>query len=103
MLIAYAAILALQIALFVFVIRKNTVAYKLALFSAQLLPMAAAWSLAVYYDRLPGSGFMPGFTYFGEALLSYGAAVVYAVFFALSVLVCAVCAIIRHRKARAAR
>ena len=30
-----------------------------------------------YYNSLPGYGFMPGLTYFGETLLSLGANTIY--------------------------
>lgn len=38
----------------------------------------------VYYDNLPGYGFMPGFTYLGEFLASFVAMIVYAVLLALT-------------------
>ena len=39
----------------------------------------------IYYNNLPGYGFMPGLTYLGEVLFSFGAVVLYCISFLISI------------------
>ena len=87
----YLVVLALQIALLVLSIKKRTKPLWISLFSLELVPMGIAAALGVYYDGLPGYGFMPGLSYLGEILFSYGAAVIYGVTFLVSVCACIIC------------
>lgn len=48
-----------------------------------------------YYEGLPGYGFMPGFTYFGEILVSFGMAIIYSITFFITI-----CIMICKRKLR---
>lgn len=54
----------------------------------EVIPMLIANGLRIYYDSLPGYGIMPGLTYIGEVLYSYGASIIYCVLFVISVLCC---------------
>lgn len=54
------------------------------LFIFEIISVILAIVLSMYYDNLPGSGFMPGLTYIGEILISLGAAIVYGVMFVIT-------------------
>jgi len=88
MLIAYIVILVLQIVLLVLSLRKKQKKLWLILFLVEVIPMLIANGLRIYYDSLPGYGIMPGLTYIGEVLYSYGASIVYCLVFVVSVLCC---------------
>ena len=88
LLIAYIVILVLQIVLLVLSIRKKQKKLWLSLFLVEVIPMLIANGLRIYYDSLPGYGIMPGLTYIGEVLYSYGASIVYCLVFVVSVLCC---------------
>lgn len=88
MLIAYMVILVLQIVLLVLSLRKKQKKLWLSLFLVEVIPMLIANGLRIYYDSLPGYGIMPGLTYIGEVLYSYGASIVYCLVFVVSVLCC---------------
>lgn len=88
LLVAYIVILVLQIALLVLSLRKKQKKLWLSLFLVEVIPMLIANGLRIYYDSLPGYGIMPGLTYIGEVLYSYGASIIYCVLFVVSVLCC---------------
>lgn len=88
LLVAYVMIFVLQIALLVLSIRKKQKKLWLSLFLVEVIPMLIANGLRIYYDSLPGYGIMPGLTYIGEVLYSYGASIIYCVLFVISVLCC---------------
>ena len=88
MLIAYIVILVLQIVLLVLSLRKKQKKLWLILFLVEVIPMLIANGLRIYYDSLPGHGLMPGLTYMGEVLYSYGASIIYCVMLLVSVLCC---------------
>lgn len=77
MLIAYIAIFALQIVLLVLSVRKKTMWFWMVLFLLEILSMIVAFVLMRYFDSLPGYGFMPGLSYFGEVISSFGAVILY--------------------------
>lgn len=54
------------------------------LFIYEILALALSAFLCIYFDNLPGSGFMPGLTYLGEVLISYGAIILFAVILAVT-------------------
>ncbi|MCH5280310.1 MAG: hypothetical protein J1E61_02485 [Lachnospiraceae bacterium] len=56
----------------------------LKLFVSEIAFLLISNRLMVYYDSLPGYGFMPGLTYLGEVLASYVAMVAYAILLALT-------------------
>ena len=69
LLITYIVILIFQIILFVITIRKkNKKNLWRILFSAELISLLISIGLMIYYNNLPGYGFMPGLTYLGEVL-----------------------------------
>ena len=74
--ILYILLLAGQVILLIFAIRRKSIAYWMATWITEALSAALAWGLGVYYDGLPGYGIMPGLTYFAEALLGYGTALI---------------------------
>ena len=92
LLITYIVILILQIILLVKTIRKKTKKLWRTLFSIELIPMLISIVLMIYYDNLPGYGFMPGFSYLEEVLFSFGAAVLYGINFLISICSCIVTA-----------
>lgn len=59
LLIAYIVILILHIILLVITIRKKTKKLWRTLFSIELIPMLISIGLMIYYNNLPGYGFMP--------------------------------------------
>lgn len=90
LLIIYIVILILQIILLVITIRKKTKKLCRTLFSIELIPMLISIGLMIYYSNLPGYGFMPGLSYLGEVLFSFGAAVLYGISFLISICSCIV-------------
>ena len=90
LLIIYIVILILQIILLVITIRKKTKKLWRTLFSIELIPMLISIGLMIYYNNLPGYGFLPGLSYLGEVLFSLGAAVLYGISFLISICSCIV-------------
>lgn len=86
LLVAYIMIFCFAIALLVLSLRKKQKKLWLSLFLVEVIPMLIANGLRIYYDSLPGHGIMPGLTYIGEVLYSYGASIIYCVLFVVSVL-----------------
>lgn len=90
LLIAYIIVFIVQLIFFVKAIRKKTRKLWVVLFSVEIIPILIAIGLMLYYESLPGYGFMPGLSYLGEILSSFGAAVLYAVMFVISAIICIV-------------
>ena len=57
-------------------IRRKSKRYWISLFLLEAVSAVLAWRLGVWFDSLPGHGFMPGLTYLAEALFGYGTAVI---------------------------
>lgn len=55
------------------------------LFSSELIPLLISIGLMIYFNNLPGYGFMPGLTYLGEILFSFGSVVLYCISFLISI------------------
>ncbi len=85
LLITYIVIFTFQIILFVITIRKKTKKLWRILFSSELIPLLISIGLMIYFNNLPGYGFMPGLTYLGEILFSFGAVVLYCISFLISI------------------
>lgn len=85
LLITYIVIFTFQIILFVITIRKKTKKLWWILFSSELIPLLISIGLMIYFNNLPGYGFMPGLTYLGEILFSFGAVVLYCISFLISI------------------
>lgn len=85
LLILYIAVFIAQIVLFVIAIKRKTNKSWLTLFLAEIIPMIISLCLMIYYNNLPGYGFMPGLSYLGEVLFSFGATILYGVLFLVSV------------------
>lgn len=49
------------------------------LFIVELILIFISWILMMYYDNLPGEGFMPGLSYLGEYLVNFGALIIYSI------------------------
>ena len=98
LLIAYIAIFILQIALLVLSLLKKTKKLWISLFLSEFIPMITAFVLMRYYDSLPGYGFMPGLSYFGEVIFSFGAAVLYCIVLFVSICIFAVVKIKENKK-----
>ena len=85
LLITYIVIFTFQIILFVITIRKKIKKLWRILFSSELIPLLISIGLMIYFNNLPGYGFMPGLTYLGEILFSFGAVVLYCISFLISI------------------
>lgn len=57
-------------------IRRKSKRYWISLFILEAVSAVLAWRLGVWFDHLPGYGFMPGLTYLSETLFGYGTAVI---------------------------
>ncbi len=77
--IAYIAVFVLQIVLLIAAVRRKTAKLWITLLLSEVIPMIAAFVLMKYFDSLPGYGFMPGLSYFGEVISSLCAVVLYGV------------------------
>lgn len=84
MVIFYIFLLALQVLSLILAIRRKSKRYWISLFLLEAVSAVLAWRLGVWFDHLPGYGFMPGLTYLSEILFSYGAAILYCGMLAVS-------------------
>lgn len=84
MVILYIFLLALQVLSLILAIRRKSKRYWISLFILEAVSAVLAWRLGVWFDSLPGYGFMPGLTYLSETLFSYGAAILYCGMLAVS-------------------
>ena len=98
MFIAYIAIFILQIVLLVLSVRKKSAKLWLFLILSEVIPMIAAFILMRYFNNLPGYGFMPGLSYFGEVISSLGAVILYAVTLFISLCTFLVVKVLQKRK-----
>ncbi len=98
LLILYFLLFVVQIVLQVLAIRKKSKKFWLVLLLLEPVSMIAAMVLMRYYDSLPGYGFMPGLSYLGEVLFSFGAGVLYGVNFLISLCICIVQAKKRNKQ-----
>jgi len=97
-LIAYIAILAVQIALLVTNILRPRIHRWVILWGMEVLSAVGAWMLMRHFDGLPGSGKAPGLTYFAETLFSMGASAAYCVMLGLSAAAAVTVHMISRRK-----
>ena len=84
LLIIYIAILIFLIVNFVQCLKNKSKWSRLFIFEAISTIVSAI--LLIYYDNLPGNGFMPGLTYIGEVLFSFGAMVLYSVMLSITLI-----------------
>ena len=76
MVVFYIFLLALQVLSLILAIRRKLKRYWISLFILEAVSAVLAWRLGVWFDHLPGYGFMPGLTYLSETLFGYGTAVI---------------------------
>ena len=76
MVILYIFLLALQVLSLILAIRRKSKRYWISLFILEAVSAVLAWRLGVWFDNLPGYGFMPGLTYLSETLFGYGTAAI---------------------------
>lgn len=76
MVILYIFLLALQVLSLILAIRRKSKRYWISLFILEAVSAVLAWRLGVWFDHLPGYGFMPGLTYISETLFGYGTAAI---------------------------
>ena len=76
MVIFYILLLALQVLSLILAVRRKSKRYWISLFLLETVSAVLAWRLGVWFDNLPGYGFMPGLTYISETLFGYGTAVI---------------------------
>jgi hypothetical protein len=72
----YIFLLALQVLSLILAIRRKSKRYWISLFILEAVSAVLAWRLGVWFDHLPGYGFMPGLTYISETLFGYGTAAI---------------------------
>ena len=82
LLIIYIVILIFLIANFVKCLKNKAKWSRLFIFEIFSTILSAI--LLMYYNNLPGSGFMPGLTYLGEVLFSFGAMILYSIILAIT-------------------
>jgi len=58
------------------------------LFGLEALAVAGSFCAIHIFDALPGNGMMPGLTWFAEVFYSMGAAILYAVLLAVTIILC---------------
>ena len=83
---AYVLILAAQIVLLVFAVRKPEKNLWVPLFVFELLSLLAAIGLMFLFDALPGRGMAPGLTWFAEVFYSFFAAIGYGLMILISII-----------------
>lgn len=76
MVILYIFLLALQVLSLILAIRRKSKRSWISLFILEAVSAVLAWRLGVWFDHLPGYGFMPGLTYLSETLFGYGTAAI---------------------------
>ena len=76
MVVFYIFLLALQVLSLILAIRRKSKRYWISLFILEAVSAVLAWRLGVWFDHLPGYGFMPGLTYISETLFGYGTAAI---------------------------
>ncbi|MBQ8527578.1 MAG: hypothetical protein IJ429_03805 [Lachnospiraceae bacterium] len=86
----YIMIFVCQIVFLVKAIKKKNWKTWTILFVLEIASLIIALSLMVYYENLPGYGFMPGLSYLGEVLASFAAALLFFVIFLISAIICIV-------------
>jgi hypothetical protein len=84
---AYVLILAAQIVLLIFAVRKPEKNLWPRLFCLEFVSAIAAVGLMFLFDALPGQGMAPGLTWFAEFFYSMFAAAGYSLMLLLSVVV----------------
>ena len=93
LLIVYILFLILHIILNVKAFRNKAKKYWTNIFFIESVSIIIALTVMLYYKSLPGYGMMPGFSYLGEILFSYVAAVLYIICLMISVFVYVICRI----------
>jgi len=86
LLIAYILVLLALTALLVLCLKRGGRKRWCILLGGALSALLLALGLARYFDTLPGTGMMPGLTYFAHTLYSMTAAVVYGCLLLVSLL-----------------
>ena len=85
LLVVYIFIAIFEIILYIRTIKGKNKSW-IKLIFIEVITMITSFAIGIYFNNLPGSGFMPGLTYLGEWLFSMGAAVLY--FIILFVTIC---------------
>lgn len=79
LLILYLIVSIVQIILLVKSIKRKEIKNWIKVFALEVFSIIISTILLFYYNSLPGYGFMPGLSYLGEVLLSFGVAILYSV------------------------
>ena len=87
---AYVLILAAQIVLLIFAVRKPEKNLWAPLFAFELVSLLGAIGLMFLFDALPGRGMAPGLTWFAEVFYSLFAAIGYGLMILISIITAAV-------------
>ena len=84
--VLYTTSFILQVILLVQALKKSAPPRWKRLYVIELISAAIAAAAAVYYNGLPGTGFMPGLTYLAEVIFSMAAALLFSAMLVLSFL-----------------
>lgn len=87
LLILYLLGFVFQIILLVKSIKKKEKKYWIMTFVIEIIFIIISKIVENYYNSLPGYGFMPGLTYMGEILLSFGANTIYYIMLFITIVV----------------
>ena len=90
LLIFYICLLLLLCAALVRALKRNRTKDWALVFGGEVLAAAGAFCAMFLFDSLPGTGMMPGLTWFAEVFYSLGAGVLYLLLFVVTVVICAV-------------
>lgn len=85
LLLFYLIIFVVEIVLLVKSIKNQNKKLWGALIILEIFSVVGSIILYNYYESLPGYGMMPGLSYFGESLLSFGMAIIYSITFFITI------------------
>lgn len=83
LLISYILIFTFLIITLIKCFKKKIKWYRLFLY--EIISIILSIIFMTYYDSLPGYGFMPGLSYLGEVLISFGAIVLFSVLLVITI------------------
>ena len=84
LLIIYVIIFIFEIVQFIKCIKNKAKWSRLFIYETFFIILSVV--LLIHYDNLPASGFMPGLTYLGEILFSFGAMILYCIAFGITLI-----------------
>lgn len=96
LLIIYVMIFVFEIVQFIKCIKNKAKWSRLFIYETFFIILSV--DLLIHYDNLPGSGVMPGLTYFEETLFSFGSMIVYCITFGITLITKLIIHILEKKK-----